>query len=97
MRLIVCLAKAVIPPAMLGRRPKFDLIGESIETLELVSRQSTTRMEQPDRRTEDVKSLKVGVQISCCFYTEIQKKKSVQRAKTKTRTGVPRVGETQRV
>ena len=60
-----------------------------------MSRQSFTRTEKPDGRTEDVKSLEVGVQISCCIHPEIQKEKFVQGIEAEIRSGISRVGETQ--
>jgi len=39
-----------------------------------VSRQATQEMEKHDGRTTDVKSLEVGVQISCCIYPEVSEK-----------------------
>ena len=35
-----------------------------------------TRKEKPDRRSKDIKSLKMGVQISCCIQVETSAKKA---------------------
>ena len=61
------------------------------EELPVVSRQANDRKFQ-DERLRNVMSLEVGVQVSCCIYTEMPTESNIRSIATAIGRSIPHVG-----